>query len=49
MLSNVLCNFAVTAEKYKDKVAEMRRKILLHRDEWEEQKHPWGVDFWTRF
>jgi arylsulfatase A-like enzyme len=36
-------------ECYQNKVAEMREKLLLHRDEWEEQKHPWGVDFWTRF
>lgn len=36
-------------EKYADKVAQMREKILRHRDEWQEQSHPWGVDFWTRF
>ena len=36
-------------EKYKEKVAEMRDKIITHRDEWEEQSHPWGKDFWTRF
>ena len=36
-------------EKYKDKVAQMREKIISHRDEWEEQSHPWGVDFWKRF
>ena len=38
-----------TDESYKEKVAEMREKILRHRDEWEEQSHPWGVDFWERF
>lgn len=38
-----------TDEKYKDKVEEMREKIIRHRDEWEEQSHPWGVDFWNRF
>lgn len=38
-----------TDESYKDKVKEMRKKILNHRDEWEEQAHPWGKDFWTRF
>ena len=38
-----------TDESYKDKVKEMREKILNHRDEWEEQTHPWGKDFWTRF
>ena len=36
-------------EEYKDKINEMREKILKHRDEWEEQTHPWGVDFWERF
>lgn len=37
------------SEEYKDKVQEMREKILKHRDEWEEQSHPWGIDFWARF
>lgn len=36
-------------EKYADKVTEMRDKIIRHRDEWQEQSHPWGVDFWKRF
>lgn len=36
-------------EGYQAKVDEMREKILKHRDEWEEQSHPWGVDFWKRF
>ncbi|MBO5360498.1 MAG: sulfatase-like hydrolase/transferase [Clostridia bacterium] len=36
-------------ETYSGKVAEMREKIISHRDEWEEQSHPWGVDFWKRF
>ena len=36
-------------ESYKDKVNEMREKIIKHRDEWEEQSHPWGIDFWNRF
>ena len=36
-------------ENYKDMVNEMREKIIKHRDEWEEQSHPWGVDFWNRF
>mgnify|MGYP002511170861 FL=1 len=36
-------------ESYKDKVNEMREKIIKHRDEWEEQSHPWGIDFWGRF
>ncbi len=34
---------------FSQKVSEMRRKLLTHRDNWEEQKHPWGVDFWERF
>ncbi len=36
-------------EEYKEKIVEMREKILKHRDQWEEQKHPWGVNFWKRF
>ncbi len=36
-------------EEHKDRVKAMREKILKHRDEWEEQSHPWGVDFWKRF
>ncbi len=36
-------------ENYKEKISEMREKLLKHRDEWEEQSHPWGVDFWKRF
>ena len=38
-----------TLEEYKEKIDEMREKILRHRDNWEEQLHPWGVDFWNRF
>ncbi len=34
---------------YTDKVSEMRKKIVEHRDRWEEQSHPWGIDFWKRF
>ncbi|MBR3835467.1 MAG: sulfatase-like hydrolase/transferase [Clostridia bacterium] len=36
-------------ENYKGKIDEMREMIIRHRDEWEEQSHPWGVDFWNRF
>ena len=36
-------------DEYKEKVIEMREKILKHRDDWEEQSHPWGIDFWQRF
>ena len=41
-------NLAVK-EEYSDKIKEMREKILRHRDEWEEQLHPWGKAFWKRF
>lgn len=30
-------------------ITEYRRKLMLCRDEWEEQKHPWGQLFWQRF
>ena len=33
----------------KDRVTSMRNRILCLRDEWKEQEHPWGVDFWNRF
>lgn len=36
-------------EEYKEKVCRMRSLILKYRDEWEEQKHPWGINFWKRF
>ncbi len=36
-------------EKYRDILLHLRERMLSHRDEWEEQKHPWGVKFWTRF
>ncbi len=36
-------------EEYKEKVKEMREKIIRHRDSWEEQLHPWGKDFWKSF
>ena len=36
-------------KEYSEKIAEMREKILKHRDEWEEQSHPWGTAFWKRF
>ena len=36
-------------QEYEEKVNEMREKIIKHRDAWEEQSHPWGVDFWGRF
>jgi arylsulfatase A-like enzyme len=35
-------------EAYSDKIDEMREKMLKHRDQWEEQSHPWGIDFWER-
>ncbi len=41
-------NLAASGE-YKDKIKELREKIIEHRDEWDEQAHPWGVNFWKRF
>ena len=41
-------NLAIKDE-YAGKIKEMREKILRHRDEWEEQSHPWGKAFWKRF
>ncbi len=41
-------NLADKAE-YKAKVEQMRNLIIQYRDEWEEQKHPWGINFWKRF
>lgn len=37
------------SEDQKERILSMRRRMLLHRDEWNEQKHDWGKDFWTRF
>ena len=36
-------------DEYQSVVAEFREKIIKHRDDWEEQSHPWGVNFWKRF
>ncbi len=36
-------------ENQKDRIIEMRQKMLRHRDSWNEQSHGWGKDFWTRF
>lgn len=36
-------------KEYENIICEMRQKILKHRDEWEEESHPWGKDFWKRF
>lgn len=36
-------------EKYADLIRDFRRKMVASRDEWEEQSHDWGKDFWTRF
>ena len=36
-------------EGYGALIEEMREKMLKHRDGWEEQSHPWGIDFWQRF
>lgn len=36
-------------ENFLEKVREMRKKLLIHRDRWQEQDHDWGKDFWKRF
>ncbi len=36
-------------DEYQQLISEFREKIIKYRDEWEEQKHPWGVNFWKRF
>ena len=36
-------------ENQRERIIAMREKILLHRDNWNEQEHGWGKDFWTRF
>ena len=41
-------NLAALPE-YAGLVAQYRKKMLACRDEWEEQKHPWGQLFWRRF
>ncbi len=41
-------NLAKNPEQRK-RVLSMRKKLLSHRDEWNEQSHPWGKDFWRRF
>lgn len=42
-------NNLAASEEYKNKIKELREKIMEHRDEWDEQSHPWGVNFWKRF
>lgn len=42
-------NNLAASEEYKNKIKELREKIMEHRDEWDEQAHPWGVNFWKRF
>ncbi len=32
-----------------DRILNMRKRMLRHRAEWQEQSHDWGKDFWTRF
>lgn len=36
-------------EEFNDKISEMRERLVFHRDDWDEQLHPWGKDFWKRF
>ena len=32
-------------EEYKEKIKEMRERIIKHSESWEEKLHPWGADF----
>ncbi len=41
-------NLAAKPE-YAQKVRLYREKLLRHRDSWQEQEHPRGVNFWKRF
>lgn len=41
-------NLAAKPE-YAQKVRLYREKLLKHRDSWQEQEHPRGVNFWKRF
>lgn len=36
-------------ENQRERIIAMREKMLTHRDNWKEQEHNWGKDFWTRF
>lgn len=38
-----------TDPQYADRIRNFRQRMLVHRDEWEEQTHDWGKDFWPRF
>lgn len=38
-----------TDENYRDIIIGMRKRMLLHRDSWQEQQHEWGTAFWKRF
>ncbi len=34
---------------YAPLIRNFRTRMLRHRDEWDEQSHDWGKDFWPRF
>lgn len=38
-----------TQKEYESTILDMRQRMLKHRDDWEEQSHDWGKDFWLRF
>jgi arylsulfatase A-like enzyme len=43
-----LYNLATNAE-YKDKITELREKMYILRDEWDDQKSRWGKRFWRNY
>ncbi|MCR5522744.1 MAG: sulfatase-like hydrolase/transferase [Clostridia bacterium] len=45
---NETVNLANNPE-YKEKIIQMRKRMLTMREAWREREHPWGVSFWTRF
>ena len=43
-----ITNLAALPE-YAGKVQEMRERLFFWRDAWEEEKHPYGQDYWRRW
>ena len=43
-----LYNLATNAE-YKDKITELREKMYILRNEWDDQKSRWGKRFWRNY
>lgn len=42
-------NNLASDKNYIETVLALRKRMLSHRDDWEEQEHGWGKDFWQRF